>query len=123
MDRKHFAVHVDMCNLINSFDKVYHTGEMTKAVFAAFGPYIRSVHAKDTVLLEKRLTLHIDEAIPGQGVFDYEVLLKECHNLGDIPVMAEHLETEAEYDQATGYLMAKAEELGIPFERPFIKQA
>ena len=118
VDRKHFAVHVDMCNLVNAFDKVYRTGELTRGFFEAFGPHIRSVHAKDTLLQEKRLTLHIDEAIPGQGVFDYETLLKECHKLGDIPVMAEHLETEAEYDQAAGFLLAKAEELGIPFERP-----
>jgi len=123
VDKKHFAVHVDMCNLVNSFEKVYRTGEMTKAFFEAFGPHIRSVHAKDTILQEKRLTLHIDEATPGQGVFDYETLLKECHKLGDIPVMAEHLENEAEYDKATGFLMAKAEELGFPFERPYTKRA
>ena len=123
INRKHFAVHVDMCNLVNSFDKVYRTGEMARAFFEAFGPYIRSVHAKDTLLQEKRLTLHIDEAIPGQGIFDYDTLLQECHKLDDIPVMAEHLETEAEYDQATGFLMKKAEALGIPFEKPSIKKA
>ncbi len=118
VDRPRFAVHVDMCNLVNSFYKVYHTGDMTREFFHAFGPLIRSVHAKDTLLAEDKLTLHIDEAIPGRGVFDYDTLLYACHKLGDIPVMAEHLHTREEYDEATGFLFGKAEALGIPFERP-----
>ena len=118
VDRPRFAVHADMCNLVNAFQKVYRTGEMTKAFFDAFGPLIRSVHAKDTILREDRLTLHLDEAIPGQGLFDYDALLAACHSLGDVPVMAEHLDTEAEYDMATGFLLKKAEELGLPFEKP-----
>ncbi len=116
VDRPHFAVHVDMCNLVNAFQKVYSTGEMTRAFFDAFRPLIRSIHAKDTILREDRLTLHIDEAIPGRGVFDYDTLLRECHRLGDIPVMAEHLQTPEEYDEATGFLLDKAASLGIPFD-------
>ena len=117
VDRKHFAVHVDICNLINAFDKVYRTGEITQAFFKAFGPFIRSVHAKDLILQEKLLTLHIDEVIPGQGIFDFDTLLHECSKLDDVPVMAEHLQTEKDYDQATGYLMKKAQALGIPFDQ------
>ena len=118
VDRPRLAVHVDMCNLVNAFEKVYRTGEMTRDFFDAFGPLIRSVHAKDTVLREDRLTLHIDEAIPGRGVFDYDTLLQECFKLGDIPVMAEHLQNPEEYDEATAFLLRKAEALGIPFEKP-----
>ncbi len=118
VDRPNFAVHADMCNLVNAFQKVYSTGSMTKEFFHAFGPLIRSVHAKDTVLREDRLTLHIDEAIPGRGLFDYEALLAECHKLKDIPVMTEHLQTAAEYDEATAFLFGKAEALGIPFDKP-----
>ena len=95
---------------------------MTKAFFDAFGPLIRSVHAKDTILREERLTLHIDEAIPGHGVFDYNTLLIQCHELGDIPVMAEHLQTTEEYDEATGFISKKADALGIPFEKPMSMQ-
>jgi sugar phosphate isomerase/epimerase len=118
VDRPRFAVHADMCNLVNAFAKVYCTGEMTKAFFGAFGHLICSVHAKDTVLCEDKLTLHIDEAIPGRGVFDYDTLLSECHKLMDVPVMAEHLQTAQEYDEAASFLMGKAEALGIPFEKP-----
>ena len=113
VDRERFAVHVDMCNLVNSFDRVYHTGELVREFFEAFGPLIRVVHAKDTVISDD-LTLHIGEAIPGRGLFDYDALLTACEALcPDLPVMAEHLETEEEYLEATGYIQGKARALGI----------
>ena len=120
VDRERFAVHVDMCNMVNSFDWVYRTGELTRAFFREFGPLIRVVHAKDTVIGDQ-LTLHIGEAIPGRGLFDYDALLTACEELDpDLPVMAEHLHTEAEYLQATDFMQAKAEALGI---RPLVGHA
>lgn len=83
IDRLAFAVHVDMVNLVNGFEKVYRTGELTKAFFGRFGPQIRSVHAKDVRLMPK-LTLHIEEAIPGSGIFDFDTLLTLCEGLGDV---------------------------------------
>lgn len=113
VDRERFAVHVDMCNLVNSFDLVYRTGELTRAFFREFGPLIRVVHAKDTAIGDG-LTLHIDEAIPGEGLFDYEALLSACDALDpDLPVMCEHLETEAEYLKASGFIQEKAARMGI----------
>ncbi len=120
VDRERFAVHVDMCNMVNSFDHVYRTGELVRAFFREFGPLIRVVHAKDTALGEG-LTLHIGEAIPGDGVFDYDALLTACAELyPDLPVMTEHLKTEAEYLRATGFIQKKAEQLGI---RPLVGHA
>lgn len=113
VDRDAFAVHADMCNMVNSFDLVYHTGDLVRSFFSEFGKLIRAVHAKDTVL-GKHLTLHISEAIPGDGVFDYDALLTECNKLDpDLPVMAEHLETEEQYLRATSHFQKKAAELGI----------
>ena len=115
VNRSAFAVHVDMCNMINSFDKVYNSGELTRAFFREFAPLIRSVHAKDT-RIDDTLTIFIAEAIPGQGVFDYETLLTECSKLdADLPVMAEHLHSPAEYEQATDYIKNKARQLGLHF--------
>ncbi|MBR6378239.1 MAG: arabinogalactan endo-1,4-beta-galactosidase, partial [Oscillospiraceae bacterium] len=63
---------------------------------------------------------YIHEKGPGgnewanQGLFDYDALLTACDGLyPDLPVMAEHLETEAEYLKATGFIRRKAEALGI----------
>ena len=117
VDHPAFAVHVDLVNMVNAMDKVYHTGALTQAFFERFGPLIRSVHAKDFVLLGT-LTLHIEEALPGMGQFDLDALLRACAALGDVPVMAEHLPGEAAYDQAIAALRDRAVALGIPFELP-----
>lgn len=113
VDRPRFAVHADMCNLVNSFDKVYRTGEYTRAFFKAFGPLIKAVHAKD-IRIGKKLTLQIFEALPGEGIFDHAALLRECAKLSpDLPVMAEHLEGAMAYRRATSFLAGRARALGL----------
>lgn len=113
VDRDAFAVHADMCNMVNSLTSSIIPATLVRSFFSEFGKLIRAVHAKDTVL-GKHLTLHISEAIPGDGVFDYDALLTECNKLDpDLPVMAEHLETEEQYLRATSHFQKKAAELGI----------
>lgn len=113
VNRSRFAVHADMCNLINSFDKVYHTGEYASAFFEAFGDRIKAVHAKD-LTIAKTLTMQIHEALPGEGIFDLDALLRACSRLSpDLPVMTEHLVTPEEYRRAAGYLQERAGALGI----------
>ena len=112
VNRPGFGVHVDMVNLLSSFEKLMDNGAYTRAFFGQFGPHIRSVHAKDAIL-GHTLTLHIDEAIPGEGVFDFEALLGECAKLDDIPVMAEHLQSDAEYAKACAFLQNKAKSMRL----------
>lgn len=113
VDRPQFAVHVDMCNLINSFDNVYRTGEYTRAFFAAFGPRIQAVHAKD-IRIAGKLTLQIYETPPGEGVFDHAALLRECSKLSpDLPVMAEHLEGPMATRRAASFFAGQAQALGL----------
>jgi len=114
VNRDRFAVHVDMCNLVNGMEKVYHTGDMTRNFFKKLAPHIRSVHAKDTVLRDD-LTFHIGEAIPGEGIFDYDALLAECAKLPDLPVMAEHLAAPEQYLKATRFIRSRADALGLSF--------
>lgn len=115
IDRPGFGVHVDMVNMVNGYEKVYRTGDLVRAYFARFAPYIRSVHAKD-VRIGTGLTLHIDEALPGEGLFDFDALLTACAGLRDVPVMAEHLPTEAAYAQAVAFLRERAQALGLPLD-------
>lgn len=110
--RPTFGVHVDMVNMINAYEKVYATGALIRDYFARFAPYIRSVHAKD-VCIGNGLTLHIHEALPGEGLLDFDALLTASAGLTDLPVMAEHLKTDAEYAQAVGFLQKRAAALGI----------
>ena len=114
VDRPALAVHADMVNLVNSYDKYVATGEMTRRFFGALGAHIRSVHLKDTKIVPNRLTLHIDEAIPGEGDFDYPALLSRCALLDtDLPMMIEHLPGEAEYDRAAANIRKIAREMGL----------
>ncbi len=122
VNRPAFKVHVDMVNILNSFDRLMNNGAYTQSFFDRFGSHIRSVHAKD-VVLQDTLTLHIDEALPGDGMFDFDTLLTACAKLHDIPVMAEHLKNDQEYSKAILFLQGKAKELGLAVDglrlRPF----
>lgn len=118
--RERFGVHVDMCNMLNSMEKAFFSGDLVQAFFREFGALIRSVHAKDTILRDNRLTLQICEAIPGEGMFDHAALLNCCAALdADLPVMAEHLTTQEEYLKATDFFKHKAAELGLEFVRGY----
>ena len=117
VDRPAFAVHADMVNLVNSYDKYIATSDLTRRFFGALGPHIRSVHLKDTKITPDRLTLHIDEAIPGEGDFDYPALLACCAALDeDLPMMIEHLAAEAEYDRAAANIRRIAGETGLTLQ-------
>ena len=94
IDRPQFAVHLDPTNLINSPAKFYDNAGLLRECFAKLGPHIRCCHAKD-ITLANELTVHLAEAIPGQGALDYRVLLTELDRLDpDTPILVEHLTTD-----------------------------
>ncbi len=115
VDREHFAVHADMCNMMNSYEKTLNTAEITRRYFARFANVIRSVHCKDIAVTAGHLPLHIDEVIVGRGVFDHRALLEECAKLPDVPVMLEHLSDSSEYDEAANHIKTVAKEAGLSF--------
>lgn len=114
VDRRQFGVHVDMVNMINSAEKIYRTGEITKEFFTRLRGRIVSVHAKD-IAISDELTTHLSEVLCGTGDFDLKELLIQCSLTGDIPVMAEHLNSEEEYDRATDCLKKVAKDAGLIF--------
>lgn len=113
IDRPGFGVHFDPVNLINSPERYFRNDELIRACVAALGPQIRSVHVKD-IQLANRLTVHLDEARPGQGGLDLRMLLRELNKLAPtLPIMLEHLPNEIEYDLASAHVRAVATEEGI----------
>lgn len=113
IDRERFAVHLDPVNMINCPRRYFNNGAFLSECFTKLGPYIQSVHAKD-ILLEERLTTHLDEIRPGLGGVDYRTFLREMAKLpADTPLMLEHLPAEQEYRSAAGYVRAVAGELGL----------
>ena len=115
VDRPGFAVHMDVCNGINSPAKFYQSGEFIRECFHKLGPWIASCHAKDLQWITE-LNVHFLEVVPGRGEVDYRVYLTELAKLSvDAPLMLEHLKTAEEYDEGKRYIMKVAGELGLAF--------
>ena len=113
VDRKAFAVHLDVVNLVCSPQRYFASAELIRECFAKLGPHIRSCHAKD-ILLRDNLTVHLDEVRPGLGGLDYRAFLREMARLdADVPLMLEHLKDESEYDAAAAHIRRVANEEGI----------
>jgi len=113
IDRKQFAAHLDLVNIINSPERYFNNTQFIKTCFEKLGPYIVSCHAKD-IILRERLTVHLDEVICGRGLFDFSTFLTELNKLDpDIPLMLEHLERNEEYDEAAAYVRKIAGQIGV----------
>jgi sugar phosphate isomerase/epimerase len=115
VDRSGFAVHMDVCNGINSPAKFYRSGEFIAECFRTLGPWIVSCHAKDLQWIPE-MNVHFVEVVPGRGEVDYRSYLTELSKLPiDAPLMLEHLKTAGEYDEGKRHIMKVADELGLAF--------
>lgn len=110
--RPQCAAHFDPVNIINSPQIYYNNRALLEDAFMRLGPYIKSCHAKD-ILLEPRLTVHLEEVIPGRGNLDYQTFLTLAHQLDpDMPIMLEHL-PDSDYPEAAAYVRGVADSLNI----------
>lgn len=113
--RKAFAVHLDVCNVMNSPERMYHNGAVIRECFRKLGPWIVSCHAKD-LNWEDYVQVSLREVIPGRGQIDYKAYLTELSKLPvDAPLMLEHLKTAGEYEEGRNYIQGVARELGLSF--------
>jgi sugar phosphate isomerase/epimerase len=113
IDRPAFGVHFDPVNLVSSPRRLYDTSAMIREFCEKLGPWIKSIHAKD-VACDNRLTFHVDERRPGQGVLDYGALLRGAERLNpDMPVLLEHLPNEEEYRLAAAHVRREAAACGV----------
>jgi len=114
IDRKRFAVHLDPVNIVCSPQRYFGSGDLIRECFDKLGPYIKSCHAKD-ILLQKKLTTHLDEVRPGLGGLDYAAFLKELSKIPDTPLMLEHLPNAKEYELAAEHIRSVAKKIGLSF--------
>lgn len=115
IDRPAFAVHLDPVNMLNTPARAYRNADFIRECFEKLGPWIKSCHAKD-IVLDPKLTVHLNEARPGTGLVDYGVFLKEISKLGnDCPLFLEHLATDEEYEAGANYIreVAKDHQINI----------
>lgn len=110
VDRAAFGAHVDVCNIIDSPERYYSNTSVINDVFRKLGASIVSCHAKDV----GPHATHLSETIPGRGGIDYKAYLTNMAALPvETPLMLEHLETAAEYDEGRGYIQRTAAECGV----------
>ncbi len=113
VDRAAFAVHVDVCNVINSPARFYANKSIIEECFRKLGRLVVSCHAKDLAWVPE-YNVHFAEVVPGRGVIDYSAYLKCISQLpGEAPLMLEHLNSEQEYQEGFQYIKKVAAREGI----------
>jgi sugar phosphate isomerase/epimerase len=104
---------LDVVNFIPDIQTAFHNTALIEALFRDLGPYIPSSHLKD-VYVEDRHVVHISETVPGDGILDWDTLLRGYEKLlPDGYAIIEHL-PESLVPQAARFVRGKLAELGIP---------
>jgi len=115
VDRPAFAVHMDVCNGINSPARFYQNREFIAECFAKLGKWIVSCHAKDLAWIPE-YNVHFKEVVPGKGQMDYAEYLRQLSRLAvDAPLMLEHLQTPEEYTEGRDYIKSVGSRIGVNF--------
>lgn len=104
IDRKAFSVHFDPVNLITSPEKYFNNDKLITEFVDKLGQHIKSVHLKD-IILKPEFMVHLSEIKPGAGNLKYKTLFNALSTLSsNLPVMIEHLNSDADYDAARQYI-------------------
>lgn len=115
VDRPSFAVHMDVCNAINSPRRFYGNAAFIRECFAKLGTRTVSCHAKDLAFVPE-MNVHFKEVVPGTGQIDYATYLRELSQLTvDAPLMLEHLQTAEEYDAGREHIRGVGARIGVAF--------
>ena len=113
VDRPAFSVHLDTINLINSPEKYYSNAALTQECFDKLGEKISSIHIKD-IIMDNRLTVHLDECLVGTGGYDLSCLLTNAAKLADdMPVLVEHIKNQEDYKKSILFLNQLLEKLNL----------
>ncbi|NWF85925.1 MAG: sugar phosphate isomerase/epimerase, partial [Bryobacteraceae bacterium] len=102
--RPGFAVHLDLCNAVNSVDKFYNNAALSRECISKLGKWIVSSYAKDLAFIPE-MNVHFVEVVPGRGEIDYKAFLTALRSLpAPAPLMIEHLKGAEEYAEAAKYI-------------------
>ena len=104
VNRDRFAVHMDIINMTNSFDRYYKAESFVDRCAELLGNRIRSCHIKD-VHLKEEYTFQLEECAPGKGEYPLRYYVQKMSSLDpDMPVILEHLNTDEDYIKYMNYL-------------------
>lgn len=104
VDRERFAVHMDIINMTNSFERYLEAESFVDRCCELLGDKIRSCHIKD-VHLKEEYTFQLEECAPGMGEYPLRYYVSKMDSLDkDMPVILEHLHSDEEYICYINYL-------------------
>ncbi len=115
VDRPAFASHLDVCNAINSPERMYDNSALIREYFRKVGPWVVSCHAKDLAWIQSWST-HFEEVVVGRGWVNYKTYLTELAKLNvDAPLMLAHVKSPEEYEEGKQYSLKQGKEVGVTF--------
>ncbi|MCY3555096.1 MAG: sugar phosphate isomerase/epimerase [Gemmatimonadetes bacterium] len=110
------GVNFDPANILDPLN-MYDSGAFVDDAFDRLGSRIVNVHAKDTAARDVPLIVHLEERSAGQGVLDYERLLRRAASLPEWTcIVVEHLTDYGQVDEVRRFLVETAEKAGARFE-------
>ena len=113
MERDAFGVHMDICNTVNSPERYFKITEFIDKNFDLLGGKALSIHLKD-IRLSQKLTVHLDEALPGEGNMDFARIFKRAAGLApDTTLIIEHLHSNEDYAKAYAHLRGVIKSAGL----------
>lgn len=109
-----FGILLDPVNLM-SLNTYFENSRVIRESFDLLGDSILIVHAKDTLLIESSFTYHMSEAVPGDGILDYETLLRCMGTLQDAetPLVIEHLSQYSDIERARDFIREVGSRIGV----------
>jgi sugar phosphate isomerase/epimerase len=97
VNHPNFGLHLDQMNMVSQ-ENFFNTTELINKTFDLLSDKVGSVHLKDIKCDGRHLFLKWDEVFIGDGVMDYNTLLKRLSKLPpDTTCFCEHLDYEADY--------------------------
>ena len=104
VDRKQFATHLDVVNMVTSPRRYFFNDEFLTECFEKLKGTICSCHLKD-VRLKEEYTFQLEECACGEGSLDLSryIRLASAEN-PEMPMIIEHLTTDEEYAASVKYV-------------------
>ena len=117
VDHARFGVHLDQMNMVDQ-QTYFKTTELIHQTFDLLADRAWSVHLKDVHWDPGFMFIKMDEVLVGDGVMDYDTLLKRLAKLPeDQPCYCEHLKSEEAYIENFKRVHERAEKAGVRFKR------
>ena len=109
------GINFDPANILGPLS-LYRSGDFIDDAFDRLGSHIVNVHAKDAAARAVPLIVHLEERPAGQGVLDYERLLRRAASLPEWTcVVVEHLTDYGEVAEVRRFLVESAAKAGVRF--------